>query len=235
MSRNICTIPNCNKTVHGNGLCGLHYQRMWKHGNPLYQPTQYKICIVDGCNNEVRSSGCKYCEKHYGRLRRRGTTQRHLPTQVMHHSGGYILIYNPEHLLTQRHTGSYEYEHRIVYYNTYGEGPFNCYWCNKEISWDNMHIDHLNNNCKDNRLENLVASCPECNQHRGQNKMIQTMRDKHGRWIEFEGKRKLLAQWAKEIGISRSTLQQRIKSGWPLERALTEGRNRCGPKRIMKT
>lgn len=38
------------------------------------------------------------------------------------------------------------------------------------------------------------------------------------RWITFDGQTKTLSQWSKELGISRFTLHQRIKS-WGVERA----------------
>lgn len=39
-------------------------------------------------------------------------------------------------------------------------------------------------------------------------------------WIEFGGKRMSKADWAREIGISWDALDSRLRSGWPLERAL---------------
>lgn len=38
--------------------------------------------------------------------------------------------------------------------------------------------------------------------------------------IEFRGQKRLLRDWAAEIGIDRRTLHRRLKCGWPLERAL---------------
>lgn len=40
------------------------------------------------------------------------------------------------------------------------------------------------------------------------------------RWIEFDGKRQLLTDWAKEIGVSNSTLHARIKK-WGINKALS--------------
>ncbi len=43
------------------------------------------------------------------------------------------------------------------------------------------------------------------------------------RWIEYNGKKMILADWAKEIGITSSCLSMRINGyGWSLGRALTE-------------
>jgi hypothetical protein len=41
------------------------------------------------------------------------------------------------------------------------------------------------------------------------------------RLLEFNGKSQSLAQWAREIGISRDTLGKRLESGWSVEKALT--------------
>lgn len=230
MSRKVCSVEGCSNSIHGKGLCGKHYQRMWKHGDPTYQPKKYATCIVDGCNRGVRSSGSLYCEKHYGRIRRNGTTDRQAPSQKINHSHGYVLRYVPGHPLLFGSTRSYEYEHRVVYYDVYGEGPFSCRWCNNRLTWDTMHIDHLNDFKKDNRIENLVASCPVCNQKRGRAKMKKTMKEKHGTWLEIQGQRMHISDWAKRLGIRRTTLVERIRSGWSLERALTEAKNNTGPK-----
>jgi hypothetical protein len=94
-----------------------------------------------------------------------------------------------------------------------------------------MHVDHLNEIVDDNRPENLVASCPLCNQWRGRDKMIDKMRRLYGIWIDFRGQRRMLTDWAESIGITRTALQARLKAGWSLERALTEPRGKFGPRR----
>lgn len=43
-------------------------------------------------------------------------------------------------------------------------------------------------------------------------------------WIELNGERKTLSQWAESLGIKPHTLSNRFKSGWPEERALTTPR-----------
>ena len=40
--------------------------------------------------------------------------------------------------------------------------------------------------------------------------------------IEYKGKAMTLREWAKRTGISEKTLSNRMLSGWPIERALTE-------------
>ncbi len=39
--------------------------------------------------------------------------------------------------------------------------------------------------------------------------------------IEFDGRTLSIAEWARAIGMSRSALERRIKSGWPIHAALT--------------
>jgi hypothetical protein len=43
------------------------------------------------------------------------------------------------------------------------------------------------------------------------------------RVIEYAGQRRCLAEWVELLGLSRSTLRNRLNRGWPVARALTEG------------
>ena len=40
-------------------------------------------------------------------------------------------------------------------------------------------------------------------------------------FIEYDGRRQTVAQWARESGLHPSTVRHRLKAGWPMERALT--------------
>jgi hypothetical protein len=40
-------------------------------------------------------------------------------------------------------------------------------------------------------------------------------------YVEYEGKSQSVADWAREVGLERKTLEYRIRSGWSPERALT--------------
>ena len=46
------------------------------------------------------------------------------------------------------------------------------------------------------------------------------------RLIELDGTKKCLTQWARDLGLSPSTIQTRLDSGWPLREALTTPRKR---------
>ena len=41
------------------------------------------------------------------------------------------------------------------------------------------------------------------------------------RVIEFNGRRRLLTEWARDAGVSHSTLHRRLKAGWPMDQALS--------------
>lgn len=190
---------------------------------------RYEKCSAPDCSDRVRSVGTPYCEMHYGRLRRSGTLGlRHVPDR-RGHSHGYVLLYAPNHAL-RRASHPYVYEHRVVYHDVHGDGPFRCHWCAAEVTWDMMHIDHVNGVKDDNQPGNLVASCAICNQQRGKEKMRRTMCERHGVWLEFNGERRILKDWARLLGITDVSLRGRLVRGWPLERALTEPRGQAGPR-----
>lgn len=57
-------------------------------------------------------------------------------------------------------------------------------------------------------------------------KKQQARNTRTNRWIEFNGQKKVLAQWADDLEIAPNVLVQRLKRGWPIERALTESAKR---------
>lgn len=44
---------------------------------------------------------------------------------------------------------------------------------------------------------------------------------KDNRLITFSGKTQCLVEWAEELGIRKTTLHERLRRGWPIERAFT--------------
>ena len=189
----------------------------------------YSPCIVDGCDRPAVRVGAQMCESHYMRQRRSGTTDYvgYAIHGDLEHSGGYVLQEAPGH---PRSLGGHRaYQHRVVFTNAYGEGPFKCHWCGKEVTWSDMHVDHLDADKKNNDVSNLVASCPVCNQQRGHDRMMKTLRSKSG--ITIRGETKTLNEWANQYGITRHAIKLRLKAGWSEERAITEPRGVFGPKR----
>ena len=56
----------------------------------------------------------------------------------------------------------------------------------------------------------------------------QNRNHRYHRWLTHQGETKMLAEWAEETGIGRSTIHLRLKAGWSTERALTEPVKRRG-------
>lgn len=183
------------------------------------------MCTVDGCSKPPRRLSAMYCEMHYMRFYRNKTLEKINTAKQKFHSHGYVLIPASGHPLA---TNSYVYEHRAVYYDHYGKGPFNCYWCGSQVTWADLHIDHLDDDKKNNAIENLVASCPICNQKRGRHKIQETWKKKTG--LEAFGKTLTLNQWSELIGISRNSIIERLKKGMTIEEALSKPRGKTGPK-----
>jgi hypothetical protein len=191
------------------------------------RPIMTKTCSVDGCEKPARQRG--YCTMHYIRWYRNGTLELTKPPEFRDHSHGYLLEYAPDHPLT-RESKNRVYAHRRVLYDTRGAGPFPCHWCAAMVTWDDLHVDHLDDNKKNNDPANLVPSCKVCNPQRGRQKAAARHRAM-GVQITAFGRTMCRSEWAREVGISVSALAARIASGWPLEKALTEPRGKTGPKR----
>ncbi|AUZ65788.1 hypothetical protein C2U53_19230 [Citrobacter sp. CFNIH10] len=163
------------------------------------------------------------------RVRRHGTTEK-LSTRKdgkLEHTGGYLLVYAPDHPLA---CGSPRvYEHRKVYYDKHGAGPFRCHWCAKTVGWDTLHIDHLDDCKTNNEPDNLVPSCPVCNQKRGVDKMRKTMRENSDRRYTAHGKTMCLNEWADYLGISRNSIEYRLKAGWDISKVFSPRICNSGP------
>jgi len=69
-----CRLDDCDKPVHGNGLCDTHYQRVKNRGDPV-KGTRSKVaagtrCSIDRCTRlHYRRT---FCKPHYQRLRKYG-------------------------------------------------------------------------------------------------------------------------------------------------------------------
>ena len=226
-----CSVEGCQAAVRARGWCKAHYGAWYRLGDPLaaLRIVGLGTCTVDGCGAPTRSSGADHCEKHYMRLRRHGRLDLRQPKPEIEHSAGYVLEHDPAHPLT---TGGqrYVYQHRKVFFEHHGEGPFRCHVCLEPQSWETMHVDHLDDDPSNNDIDNLAPACPRCNQGRGAWKIRGTVIRKQGRMLTHDGQTRCLADWAREVGVTPQSLACRLKAGWSLERALTQGRGRFGPK-----
>lgn len=77
MSNNTCSVDGCDTLPHCKGMCGKHYARLKRYGDPLFtkrrprqSPGKRSICEVDGCESIVKGHG--FCLKHYQRYKKTG-------------------------------------------------------------------------------------------------------------------------------------------------------------------
>lgn len=117
----------------------------------------------------------KHCSKQC-RLRHKGRSFRNIlklrnprvprtPTYTYRTGAGYIKVYRPGHPLAA--SDGTVFEHRHVAYERHGGECPACYWCNARLSWATAVVDHLNEAKSDNRPDNLVVACNDCNRARG--------------------------------------------------------------------
>jgi hypothetical protein len=128
------------------------------------------------------------------------------------HVAGYLMVrVGRDHRLSTS-TSVYVYEHRLVLFEAFGEGPFHCYICNAGLDWDTLTVDHLNDVRDDNRIENLKPACDSCNQQRGHWKTRRTMQAKAKRYAH-DGLNLTARQWDEKLGLRHGVFQQRLLAG----------------------
>ena len=79
MSKRTCVVVEdgkvCARSIYGNGMCSKHYQRWWKHGDPLVNKRGTRgTCpvVVDGSVCGLPNSADGMCNKHWQRWKRNG-------------------------------------------------------------------------------------------------------------------------------------------------------------------
>ena len=50
----------------------------------------------------------------------------------------------------------------------------------------------------------------------------QSWNTRRNRYFELNGENLIMSEWARRLGTSTDTIDMRLKSGWPLEKALTQ-------------
>lgn len=186
-------------------------------------------CTVMGCCKKARSGAAKYCEMHYGRLRRNGglyIAMQRSPELVQSH--GYIREYRPDHPLSD--TEGYVYQHRRVLHDHCGDGPFNCHVCGAEQAWQTMDVDHLNGVKDDNRPENLAPACPKCNRDRAW-WAAQAAARRRAKKVVHDGVELTIGEAARLYGLPEHVVRWRLGRSWTVGAALTTPIGPTGPKR----
>lgn len=177
-------------------------------------------CKVDGCEREATYKSDQVCQKHYFRMRRYGTYELVGPRTPdgkpavrkmrIENAKGYQKIFSPGHPLAN--SDLYAYEHRLVVYAKYGESLPDCELCGKPTNWATCHIDHKDNDIKNNDIRNLRPVCRPCNTNRGR-KAEHTY--SHHAAVTVDGVTLTPHEWSKVEGVRvhAATIRARIRNG----------------------
>ena len=162
-------------------------------------------CSIDGCGKKAKSTGL--CSMHYCRFWRYGSYERSRARVSSYiHTHGYVVEHAPGHFLAN--SANEVFQHRRVFFEANGEGPFSCHWCSSHLEWSTLHIDHLDDVKTNNVIDNLKPSCPTCNTARGAWKLNALYLQKYG--IEYQGKRYRVAELAVIAGLTRQGMRKRL-------------------------
>lgn len=142
------------------------------------------------------------CKMHYHRWYRHGDHAM-VATNIKttQDCGKYLIVELPQHPVAS--PCGKAYVHRVVLFDTIGPGAHPCHWCSTLVAWDlpstdprGLQVDHLNQARDDNRPENLVPSCGDCNVGRASQRRSDQLRSM-GFWSKNDTVAELLVQQRK--------------------------------------
>jgi 5-methylcytosine-specific restriction endonuclease McrA len=166
------TCLNCGRSfvvrfTRGHGArkhCSIECRSQYSKAVKEEQLSTLPACSTLDCGKPAVRRAKGLCEMCYGRLRRTGTL-RPGPRRASATSNGYVRLIDHSHPLAN--DGSVT-EHRKVLYDAIGAAPHSCFWCAAPLlTWAKIVVDHLNEVKTDNRRDNLVPACNDCNRSRG--------------------------------------------------------------------
>lgn len=68
-----CSVDGCDRKVRYVGLCGMHYKRKWRHGDPTTRLIGHvQPCAVENCPNDTSKGAMGLCGTHYIRFSKHG-------------------------------------------------------------------------------------------------------------------------------------------------------------------
>lgn len=75
----VCSIDGCPKAVKSRGLCPMHLNRLYRHGDPtvVARPAPPRLCSVDACDRDATQRG--WCNAHYQRWAKHGDVFADVP------------------------------------------------------------------------------------------------------------------------------------------------------------
>lgn len=114
VSNNVCSVDGCGSIVgpHGaKGMCGKHYMKWKKYGDPLAVKRKRNFCKVNGCNKPCHGLG--YCDNHYRLFKAHGDIYPRID------QSGLCKQYKTEHKVWER-MKSRCYDKNISNYDDYG-------------------------------------------------------------------------------------------------------------------
>lgn len=170
MDSRLCA--NCGQTfefVVGRGNvrkhCSKRCRDLFRNATIRKRHGLLPKCKTEFCNAKANRVGSGMCEACYCQFRRTGSVERRPFHYQWRTQGGYFATKADGHPLGGK-TGVVLIHRKVVYDFYHGECQ-PCYWCGCGLSWDAAVVDHLNDSRQDNRIENLVIACNNCNRWRG--------------------------------------------------------------------
>jgi hypothetical protein len=77
----------------------------------------------------------------------------------------YLSVRRPDHPLAVTSVGRVRTSRLLMWEKLNGQGTL-CHWCGVWLTWDDICVDHLDSNTRNNDIDNLVPSCRGCNANR---------------------------------------------------------------------
>lgn len=179
-----------------------------------------KICKINDCNEKHHSRG--YCDNHYRRLLRHGDP---FAGQKIHGKSGtaeYFSWCGAKARCNSKTNKDYKnYGGRGIKFCKEWENDFPQFLKDMGLKPSSKHsLDRIDVNGNYESKNCRWATAKE---------QCRNLRRNHV--LEYNGRSKTIAEWAEETGINYTTIKERLKMGWPIERTLTE---KVKPQRKMR-